>query len=60
MDFLFYILGTVLVDGVRKSTRRRKNPYVESEYVPAGKLDRLDNSDDDAGEWVCLIIQYVR
>ncbi|XP_067948584.1 zinc finger protein 708-like [Watersipora subatra] len=45
--------GTVLVDGVRKSTRRRKNPYVKSEYVPSTKLEKLATSDvdEDMDEW---------
>lgn len=44
----------VVVDGVKKSTRRRKNPYSKSEYVPVPKVDptSADSELDDEDQWV--------
>lgn len=45
------------MDGVRKSTRRRKNPFVKSQYVSVSKIEKLDDpsgeddGEDDVEEW---------
>lgn len=51
------------MDGVRKSTRKRKNPYQSSEYIPVPKIRDGRDSDlsDDQADWVsslsgCMLI----
>ena len=49
------LIGSVVVDGVRKSTRKRKNPYSKTEYVPVPKLEPLPGDselEEDAEDWV--------
>ena len=49
------VIGSVVVDGVRKSTRKRKNPYSKTEYVPVPKLEPLPGDselEEDAEDWV--------
>ena len=50
------IPGTILIDGVRKSTRKRKNPFASTEYVPVPKLatDNLSEGEDEEEAWVSL------
>lgn len=46
-----------MVDGVRKSTRKRKNPYSKSEYIPMPKMDVLPGDselEEDAEDWVSV------
>ena len=58
MIILVLAVGTVLVDGVRKSTRRRKNPYQSSEYIPEPKITGGKDSDlsDDQADWVNISV----
>ena len=58
------LIGSVVVDGVRKSTRKRKNPYSKTEYVPVPKLAPLPGDselEEDAEDWVsqCYIFCYL-
>jgi len=47
--------GTVLVDGVRKSTRRKKDPFKKSEYISIHKLENIEDinlGEEQLSQWV--------